>query len=370
MLEWVRVVAESVSTVFLTLVKGLLAPLLFGMIVSSLGRAKQGEALGRIGGKAILYFEVITTTALLVGWAAMAIYTPGLAIAVQGKGDARAVAAPLSDILVNSVPASGIEVMAKNQVLPMIVFFGLIGWAARNRGAKAEPLIAFAESVLAVTMGYAKIVMKLAPFGMVAAVLVTLIDNAGKSLESLARFVAAALSAQLFMGLVVYGAVIAVARIPLGRFLSSTKSALGIALTTTSSAAALPKAIEGMEAFGVRKELLGMVMPLGLSFNLSGSTIQLMMGVLFAAQAARIHFSFGQMLMVLLTLKIVTKGVAGIPRANFVILSGTLPVFGLPLDTLPLLLAVDGLIDMVRTPVNVLGNCLAPAVIARWEKEL
>ena len=370
MLEWVRLAAETISTVFLTLVKGLLAPLLFGMIVSSLGRAKEGESLGRIGAKAILYFEVVTTVALLVGWASMSIFAPGLAIAVKAGTSASLTAAPLSEILVASVPASGLEVMAKNQVLPMIVFFGLIGWAARQRQEKAAPLIAFATSVQAVTMGYAKIVMKLAPLGMIAAVTVTTIDSAGKGFESLARFVLAAISAQLFMAVVVYGLVMAVARLPLRRFFSATRSALGIALTTTSSAAALPKAIEGMERFGIRPELLGMVMPLGLSFNLSGSTIQLMMGVLFAAQAARISLDAGQMVMVLLTLKIVSKGVAGIPRANFVILSGTLPVFGLPLDTLPLLLAVDGLIDMVRTPVNVLGNCLAPAVIARSEGEI
>ncbi len=191
-----------------------------------------------------------------------------------------------------------------------------------------------------------------------------------KSVNSLALFVAAALSAQLFMGVVVYGALLLLPRIPVWSFIQCTREALGIAFTTTASAAALPKAIQGMERFGVRRELLGVVMPLGLSFNLAGSNIQLM-GVVFVAQAARIPLSLPQILLILLTLKIAAKGVAGIPRSNFVILHATLPSFQLPLEALPLLLllAVDSVIDAVRTPVNVLGNCLAPAVIARCEGE-
>lgn len=369
MWDIVQVTAESISTVFLTLVKSLLAPLLLGLLVTSLGKSRQDAATGRIGVRAIIYFEVVTTVALLVGWAAMEIFQPGAMLPMTGAARSTTGGPSLAETLVQAVPTSGIEAMAKNAVLPMMIFFGLIGWAARARGTAALPLLEFCESLLAVTMEYARYVMKLAPLGMIAAVVATLMGGGWKSVNSLSLFVMAAVSAQLFMGIVVYGAVLFLFRIPVLSFARCTREALGIALATTASAAALPKAIEGMERFGVRRELLGLVMPLGLSFNLAGSSIQLIMGVLFAAQAARIHLSLPQMLLVLLTLKIAVKGVAGIPRANFVILSATLPSFQLSLDMLPLLLAVDGIIDMVRTPVNVLGNCLAPAVIARWEGE-
>ena len=299
----------------------------------------------------------------------MAYFEPGAALASIGKASTTSSGPRLMDALVDSVPTSGIDAMAKNSVLPMMIFFGLIGWAARAQKIAAAPMLEFCDSLLAVIMRYSSYVMLLAPFGMVAAVLATLLGGGWKSIGSLATFVLAAVVAQLFMGIVVYGSLLLIFRIPMGAFLRATRQALAIAFTTTSSAAALPKALEGMEKFGVRRELLGMVMPLGLSFNLAGSNIQLMMGVLFAAQAARIPLSFPQMLLILLTLKLAAKGVAGIPRANFVILSATLPSFQLPLETLPLLLAVDGIIDMVRTPVNVLGNCLAPAILARWEGE-
>jgi proton glutamate symport protein len=369
--DGIQVAAESISTVFLNLVKSLLAPLLFALIVSSLGKSSGDVAMGRIGLRAILYFEAVTGVAMLIGWAAMAYFQPGAELGLQAKAAApvQQPGATIVDSLVLSVPSSVVDAMSKNLVLPMMIFFGLMGWAARAQSKVSAPMIEFCDSLLAVIFGYAQYVMKLAPVGMIAAVVAQLLGGGWKSVGTLTKFVLAAVVAQLVMGVVVYGLLLLLFRIPVAAFLRATRQALGIAVATTSSAAALPKALEGMEGFGVRRELLGLVMPLGLSFNLSGSGIQLVMGVLFAAQAAGIEFSWQQMLMVLLTLKVVVKGVAGIPRANFVILSATLPTFQLPLETLPLLLAVDGIVDMVRTPVNVLGNCLAPAIIARWEGE-
>jgi proton glutamate symport protein len=370
-LDGIQVGAEMVSTVFLNLVKSLLAPLLFALIVSSLGKSSGDAAMGRIGLRTILYFEAVTGVAMLIGWAAMAYFQPGAKLGLLTKAAAPVPqsGATIVDSLVLSVPSSVVDAMSKNLVLPMMIFFGLMGWAARAQSKAAAPMIEFCDSLLAVIFGYAHYVMKLAPVGMIAAVVAQLLGGGWKSVGSLTKFVLAAVVAQLVMGVVIYGLLLLLFRIPVGAFLRATRQALGIAFATTSSAAALPKALEGMEAFGVRRELLGLVMPLGLSFNLAGSSIQLVMGVLFAAQAAGIELSWGQMLMVLLTLKVAVKGVAGIPRANFVILSATLPTFQLPIETLPLLLAVDGIIDMVRTPVNVLGNCLAPAIIARWEGE-
>jgi proton glutamate symport protein len=361
--DGVQVVATVVSTIFLNLVKSLLAPLLFALVVTSLGKASRNAALGRVGLWAVVYFELVTLVALLIGWAAMAWFQPGMGMGVS-TGLASDGGPKLVDALVDAVPSSVLDAMARNAVLPMMIFFGLVGWAARSLGDQAKPMLEFCDSLLTVMLGYSNFVMKLAPAGMIAAVLVTLLGGGWKSVYGLTGFVVAAVVAQLAMVLV-YIILMLAFRIPVGAFLREARPALTIALTTTSSAAALPKALEGMERFGVRREMLGLVMPLGLSFNLAGSNIQLMMGVLFAAQAAGVSMSWSQMLLVLLTLKLAAKGVAGIPRANFVILSATLPSFGLPLDTLPLLLAIDGIIDMVRTPVNVLGNCLAPAIIDR-----
>ncbi len=358
-LEWVRVASESISFVFLTLVKSLLAPLLLGLVVSSVVRMKETG----LGLRAVVYFEVVTTVALLLGWAAMELGQAGVGIATGGAAVRAEMG--LSDALVGAVPSSVVEAMGKNAVLPMLIFFGMVGWAARRMGEKARGLVEFCAGLEEVMFAYARMVMKLAPVGMVAAVVATVLGGGWRAVETLARFVGWALAAQLVMGVVVYGLILVGFGVPVGRFLNAVKEAAGIAMLTTSSAAALPKAIEGMERFGIRREELGVVMPLGLSLNLAGSTIQLMMGVMFAAQAAGVSFSVGQLVMVMLTMKVAAKGVAGIPRANFVILSATLPGFGLPLETLPLLLAVDGVIDMVRTPVNVLGNCVAAAVLGR-----
>ncbi len=346
----------------------MLAPLLFGLIVSALGKPSADSASARVAWKAVFYFECVTGVALLLGWAAMEAFQPGVGLGGY-RGPALAVGERVSiaETLVRSVPASGFEAMAKNDVLPMILFFGLMGLAARKAGG--QRLVEFAASVYEVTIRYAHYVMKLAIPGMIAAIAYTALSGGWESARGLGRFVAAALAAQLTMGVAVFGAIALLSRVPLVRFLRETREALLLALTTTSSAAALPKAMEGMERFGVSRDSLAIVMPLALSFNSAGSHIQLMMGVLFVAQASGLELGWRDMALLWLTLKIAAKGVAGIPRANFVILSATLPVFGLAPDTLPLLLAVDGVIDMVRTPVNVMGHCLASAVVARWEGE-
>ncbi len=353
--------AESVSLVFLTLVKSLLAPLLFGLIVSSLGRRQ--EPIGRLGWWSIAYFEIVTGLAMFLGWALIAYFEPGRGIPLLAEASPAA-SVSVAALLVASVPDSGLRAMAANDVLPMILFFGLLGLAART--PKGQPFVAFAESVYAVTQQYAKYVMFLALPGMIAALAYGVLRGGAAAVEGMGRFVAAAIAAHLLVGVGLFAAIALAARLPIAAFLRECRPALLLAVTTTSSAAALPKAIEGMERFGVPRSTLGLVMPLGLSFNLAGSATQLMMASVFAAQAAGRALSFADGLLLWAVLKIAVKGVAGVPRANMVILSAVFPLFQLPLAALPLLLAVDAFIDMVRTPVNVLGNCLAPAVLDRW----
>lgn len=339
--------------------KSLLAPLLFGLIVSAL--ADNRTRLGREAWIAIPYFEIVSGFAMLIGWAAIATFQPGLGLTLPPETNTAATSLTLSQLLIRCVPESGVAAMANNDMLPMLCFFALFGLAARRQPPMAE----FAESVYAVSQQYAKYIMYLAIPGMLGAIVYAILSGGWSLVSGMGRFVLAAWAAQLTIGLLLFGAIALAARVPLAKLLRCASPALLLAVTTTSSAAALPKAIEGMERFGISRNFLGFVMPLGLSFNLCGSATQLMMAVLFTAQAVGRPLSLEFVLSTWLLLKIAVKGVAGLPRANMVILAAVLPIFGLPIAVLPLLLAVDALIDIVRTPVNVLGNCLAPAVLNR-----
>jgi proton glutamate symport protein len=352
-------IAQSVSFIFLALVKSLLAPLLFGLIVSSL--AQPHLRFGRDSWIAILYFEVVSGLAMIAGWAAIAWLQPGIGLSLPQEAGTLSNSLTLPQLLVRCVPESGIAAMAANDMLPMLFFFALLGISAR----KQPRLAAFAESVYAVSQQYAKYIMYLAIPGMIGAIVYGILSGGWSLVAGMGRFVLAAWAAQLFTGILLFGSIALLARIPLRPFLRAAGPSLLLAVTTTSSAAALPKAVEGMERFGIPRNFLGFVMPLGLSFNLCGSSIQLMMAVLFTAQAIGRPLSFEFVFSTWLILKVAVKGVAGLPRANMVILAAVLPIFGLPLSVLPLLLAVDALIDIIRTPVNVLGNCLAPAVLYR-----
>lgn len=339
--------------------KSLLAPLLFGLIVSAF--ADNRTRFGRDAWVAILYFEIVSGLAMLIGWAAIALWQPGLGLNLPPENAAAAASLTLSQLLVRCVPESGVAAMANNDMLPMLCFFALFGVSARRQPRMAR----FAESIYAVSQRNANYIMYLAIPGMIGAIVYGVLSGGWPLVSGMGRFVLAAWAAQLATGILLLGAIALAARVPIARFLRCCSPALLLAVTTTSSAAALPKAIEGMERFGIPRKFLGFVMPLGLSFNLSGSSIQLMMAVLFTAQAVGRPMSFEFVLSAWLIVKIAVKGVAGLPRANMVILAAVLPIFGLPLSVLPLLLAVDALIDIIRTPVNVLGNCLAPAILNR-----
>lgn len=350
-------IAQTVSFIFLTLVKSLLVPLLFGLIVSALGQPR--GRLGREAWWAIVYFEIVSGLAMLVGWVAVVWLRPGEGLALPGAGGATGPSVGLAELLVRCVPESGVAAMANNDMLPMLVFFALFGLAARRQ----PRMVAWAEAVYAVSQEYARYVLYLAIPGMVGAIVYGVVSGGWSLVAGMGRFVGAAWAAQLFTGVVLFGGLALLARISIPRLLRAAGPALLLAVTTTSSAAALPRAVAGMEQYGIPRSYLGLVMPLGLSFQLCGSGIQLMMAVLFTAQAVGRPLDFELVLGVWLVLKVAVKGVAGLPRANMVILAAVLPIFGLPLTALPLLLAVDALIDVVRTPVNVLGNCLAPAIL-------
>jgi proton glutamate symport protein len=357
------------GTIFLRLIKSIIAPLLFGTLVSGIAGAGSIKTMGRIGGKAILYFEIVTTIALFIGLGAVNLVKPGVGVQLQ-KGPTAAVAqttTSLSHILEHTIPTSIIDAMAQGEVLQIVVFAFIFGAACAHVGTKARPVVEFCESLSEIMFQYTGYVMFFAPLGVFGAMAATIGERGIGVLRNLGTLVLTLYAAELFFVVVVLGSVTAIARIPLRRFLLYAREPFLLAFSTASSEAALPVALENMEAFGVPKHIAAFVLPTGYSFNLDGSTLYLALASMFVAQAAGAHLSFSTQLVMMLTLMLTSKGVAGVPRASLVILAGTLATFNLPLEGVAVILGVDTLMDMARTSVNILGNCLATAVVARWE---
>ncbi len=361
---------QPVSNIFLRLIKSIIAPLLFGTLVAGIAGSGSVKAMGRIGIKSIIYFEVVTTIALVLGLGAVNLVRPGEGMRLEKSAAESALAKEppsFTAILEHTFPSSILDAMARGEVLQIVVFCFLFGAACAAIGSRARPVVEFAESVAEVMFRYTKYVMYLAPFGVGAAIAVTVAGKGFGVLVGLGKLIVTMYAAQAIFVFGVLGAVIALARIPARRFYHAAREPFLIAFSTASSEAALPRALENMERFGVPKHIVGFVMPTGYSFNLDGTTLYLSLASVFVAQAAGIELSVGQQVVMMLTLMLTSKGVAGVPRAALVILAGTLATFDLPIEGAAVLLGIDAVMDMARTSVNVLGNCLATAVIARWE---
>jgi proton glutamate symport protein len=358
-----------VSAVFLRLIRSIVAPLIFATLVAGIAGSGGSKNMGRIGAKAILYFELVTTLALFLGLAAVNLVRPGLGVPIsQTAGDKIPQAATTAGSFVEHiVPVSLIDAMARNDVLQVVVFAFLFGAACAAIGARAAPVVAFCGSLAEVMFQYTKYVMYLAPFGVGAAIAVTVGSKGIGVLFGLSKLILTMYGAAVLCVLLILWPAIPLFRIPASKFYRAVREPVMIAFSTASSEAALPLALENMESFGVPKHIVGFVIPTGYSFNLVGSTLYLSLASVFVAQAAGVHLSLGEQLLMMLTLMLTSKGVAGIPRAALVILSGTLATFHLPMEGAAVLLGVDAVLDMARTAINVLGNCLASAVVARWE---
>lgn len=359
-----------VSNVFLRLIRSIIAPLLFGTLVVGIGGGGDMKQMGRIGAKAILYFEIVTTIALFLGLGAVNLVRPGDGVPIQSSASETATVAErptVATIIEHTFPTSIIDALARNDALQIVVFAFLFGAACAAVGAKAAPIVAFCSALSEVMFRYTRYVMYLAPLGVGAAIAVTVGSKGAAVLFGLGKLIVTMYATLLLFVVVVFGAVIVVARIPLGKFYRAAREPFLIAFSTASSEAALPLALENMEQFGVPKHIVGFVIPTGYSFNLDGTTLYLALASVFVAQAAGVHLTFAEELIMMLTLMLTSKGVAGVPRAALVILSGTLATFHLPMEGVAVLLGVDAVLDMARTSTNVLGNCLASAVVARWE---
>lgn len=357
------------GTIFLRLIKSIIAPLIFATLVYGIAGTGSVKTMGRIGGKAILYFEVVTTVALFVGLGAVNLVKPGAGVqlpdkAVTNLATSSTSAAALAE---HTFPTSIIDAMAKGEVLQIVVFCFIFGTACATIGLKARPVVDFCKGLSEVMFQYTNYVMLFAPLGVFGSMAATVGDKGLGVLVNLGKLVLTLYGALVFFVVVVFGAVVFICKIPLKRFIDAVREPWLLAFSTASSEAALPLALENMEKFGVPNHIVAFVLPTGYSFNLDGSTLYLSLAAMFVAQAANHPLPFGTQITMLLTLMLTSKGVAGVPRASLVILAGTLSTFGLPVEGVALILGVDTVMDMARTSVNLLGNCLATAVVARWE---
>lgn len=364
---------KVLSNIFLRLVKTIIAPILFSTLVVGIAGHSDLRQVGRMGWKSILYFEVVTTIALIIGLIAINVSQAGVGIHIPpGFHEELPVTAPQTwqDIILHIFPENIIKSMYNGDVLPIVVFSVIFGIGlAMVKEEKRKPMLLFSESLAEAMFKFTNIIMHFAPFGVGAAIAVTVGHLGLDILYSLVKLLLTLYASLLvFLGIVLFS-IAYFLRIPVRQFIKAVSEPVAIAFATTSSESALPIAMENMEKFGVPRKIVSFVLPTGYTFNLDGTTLYLSLASVFVAQAAGMHMPIETQLIMGLTLMLTSKGVAGVPRASLVILIGTVGSFGLPLWPVMAILGIDELMDMARTSVNVIGNALASCVIARWEGE-
>ena len=368
--------------IFINLIKSIIAPLIFSTIVVGIAGAGALRKIGRMGIKALIYFELVTTAALFIGLAVVNFTKPGAGVTLTagntdivkaiGQGHPKT----FVETLVHLFPSSVIESMVHGDVLQIVAFSVLFALAVSAVGEKGKPIVRAMESLSQIMFKFTNYVMMFAPIGVGAAMAHTVATQGLGVLANLGKLILSLYLALIIFILLVFGLVIFITRVPLRQFVRAVREPATLAFATTSSESALPKAMQAMERFGVPRHIVGFVMPTGYSFNLDGSTLYLAMASVFVAQAAETtmgwHMALGQQITMMLTLMLTSKGVAAVPRASLVILLATLNTFipaGLGPIGIAVIFGIDELMDMGRTCVNVIGNCLATVVVARWERE-
>lgn len=420
LLGWLKpdwgIAMRPLSILFLNLIKSIIAPLIFSTLVIGIAGTGDIKQVGRIGLKALIYFEIVTTFALFIGLGAVNLVKPGVGVSLSGvhkeenkavladraktlsaeataaaqRGDTATAAVKASqaadavgkgltapeppakpqkfgEVISHLAPTSILKAMADGDVLGIVVFSVLFALAVTSIGEKARPMITFCESLADVMFRFTEFVMLFAPIGVGAAMANTVGHSGLGVLKNLGMLVGTLYGALTVLILFVFLPVALLFKVPLRDFFNAVKTPATIAFATTSSESALPKAMENMERLGVPRRIVGFVLPTGYSFNLDGTTVYLSLAAIFVAQAAGVHLTWAQQIFMLVTLMLTSKGVAGVPRAALVILLGTLATFNLPPEGVLIILGVDELMDMGRTAINVIGNCLATVVVAQWE---
>lgn len=367
----IAVQTRFLSDIFLRLIQCVVAPLIFSMLVVGIASHGDIKSVGRMGIKSLVYFEVVTTIALFIGLVAINVSKAGVGLAYTPGAAAQQAAPPpthWNDFLVHIFPENFAKSVAEGQILQVAVFAILFGIAlALVQESKRATMLRFCESLAEVMFRFTNLVMYTAPVGVAGAMAYTVGGLGLGVLVNVGKLLLTLYIALTVFGVGVFLPVMLLFRIPVLGFLRAVAEPATIAFATSASQAALPSAMEQMEAFGVPRRIVAFVIPAGYSFNLDGSTLYLAVTAIFIAQAGGMHLSVGEQLLMMFTLMLTSKGVAGVPRSMFVILLGAVSTFHLPMEPIFVLLGVDTVMDMGRTTVNVVGNCLASAVVAKWE---
>ena len=361
-------VFRFMSKAFINLIKMLIVPLIFSTIVVGIGKTGDVRAVGRMGVKAIIYFEIATTAALALGLAIAHIVRPGEGLHLPPSGEALVQPKTFAETLLHLFPSNVVDAMAKQDVLQVVVFATLIGVAAAHVKHKSGPFLNVMDSIVAVMFQLTDYVMALTPLGVFGAMAGAVSHHGLSVLGSYAKLVGSLYGALVLFTLLVLLPALLIVRAPVLDFFRKIREPFLLAFSTASSEAALPRALEKMVEYGVPKSVAGFVIPAGYSFNLDGSTLYISLAALTLAQAAGVKMSLETELLMMLTFLLTSKGVAGVPRASLVIIAAGCAAFNLPGEAgVAMILAVDEIMDMARTSINVMGNCVASVVVARWE---
>ena len=369
---------QPLGDIFLRMIKMIIAPLIFATLTVGIAGHGDVKNLGKIGLKTIIYFEIATTLALIIGLCMANILKPGAGFNIEVSSSSMAIVESMktlpeghsiSHMFIDIVPESLFDAMAKGNLLQIVVFAIFFALAICAVGPKARPVLDFLQSTCDIMFKFTQYVMFFAPIGVFGAISATIGRNGIGILIGYAKLILIT-----YLSLVVFACLVLVVackiiKVPFLGILKTIKDPALLAFTTASSEAALPRAMTQMEKFGVPKSIVSFVMPMGYTFNLDGSTMYLTLATLFCAQVAGVNLTIEQQLMIMLTLMLTSKGIAGVPRVALVILTGTLTAFGLPVVGVAVLLGIDQILDMGRTTINLIGNCVAAAVVARWENE-
>lgn len=370
------VTLKPIGDIFLRMIKMIVVPLIFSALIMGIAGTGDFKKMGRLGFKALVWFEAATTVALVIGVAVANVLQPGAGVAIGNVGDTSAVAAAakksidMMQMLIDIVPTNIVDSMGRGNLLQIVFFSTFFGVATAAAGKYGEPIVKFAESVTQVMFHFTMYVMKLAPIGVFATIAFTVGKFGLGMLIPLAKLIGSLYFALIVFVLVVLAGAAIIVRVNFFHLMRAVKEPLLLAFTTASSETALPLLIERLQKFGVPKHIVTFVLPTGYSFNLDGGTLYSSLAVLFIAQVYGIPMELSQQLMLLLTLMLATKGMAAVPGAVLITIAGTVASFGLPVEGVALILGVDRILDMGRTATNVIGNTVATIVVARWEKAL
>lgn len=369
---------HPLGTMFLNMVKMIIAPLLFATLVVGIAGHGDAKSIGKIGIKTLIYFEIVTTLALIIGLFVGNVFQPGTGFGLNVSQSALQTAAQMADVkthasaadlLIGIFPTSVVQAMAEGNLLQIVVFAIFFALAICAVGQKAKNVLDVLSSLSEIMFKFTEYVMYFAPIGIFGAIASTVGENGLGVLKSYAKVVFSLYFALAVFIIIALYVSCKIVRVSFRNFMRTIKEPALLAFSTSSSEAALPKAMDLMEQFGVPKNIVGFVMPTGYTFNLAGSTLYLALGVLFSTQIVGMHLSLGHQLMIMLALMLTSKGIAAVPRVSLIVLAGTLASFNIPLIGVAILLGIDQILDMGRTAVNLMGNCVATVFIACWERE-